>query len=172
MEQQDLERLAVAQAVYKAVADIVSTKNPDGMRAEADRQLMDAYAQMGVRSMDLKVAGQKVGTYSVTLAKAVPEKQAARLDVTDHGELVRWLKEDPDAMDSLIEMYADQYAQALFAASGEVPDGCEATTVVTPAQPEHPKGTTLRVDVHKVAEALKGQLPEAVAGLLEGSQDA
>ena len=170
MEQEDLERLAVAQAIYKAVADIVSTKNPDGMRAQADAELMDAYTQMGVKSMDLRVEGQKVGTYSVTMAKAVPEKQDARLDVEDHDRLVRWLRSDTEALDSLIEMYADKYAQTLFSASGEVPDGCDAVTVVTPAQPEHPKGTVLRVDTQKVAQALKGQLPEAVAGLLEGCQ--
>ena len=170
MEQKDMERLAVAQAVYKAVADIVSTKNPDGMRAQADAELMDAYTQMGVKSMDLRVEGQKVGTYSVTMAKAVPEKQSARLDVEDHDRLVRWLKADPEALDSLMEMYADQYAQALFAASGEVPDGCDAATVVTPAQPEHAKGTTLRVDARKVAQALKGNLPQAVSALLEGCQ--
>ena len=172
MEQEDLERLAVAQAVYKAVADIVSTRNPDGMRAEADRQLMAAYGQMGVKSIDLRIAGQKVGTYSVTMAKAVPEKQDARLDVEDHGKLVAWLRSDTEALDSLIEMYADQYAQALFSASGEVPDGCEAVTVATPAQPEHPKGTALRVDTQKVAQALRGNLPQAVSALLEGGADA
>ena len=53
-----------------------------------------------------------------------------------------------------------------------MPDGCEAVTVATPAQPEHPKGTVLRVDTQKVAQALRGNLPQAVSALLEGGADA
>jgi hypothetical protein len=54
---------------------------------------------------------------------------------------------------------------------GELPDGCEMADVVTPAQPERVKGTTLRVDPKKVSRALGNELPTAIAGLLGGEVD-
>lgn len=164
----DIEKLAIAQGVYKVVAELVSTKNSNGIRGKADHQLMELYDQMGVKSMDLKVSGQKVGTYSVTMAKATPEKQSTALQVNDKAALVAWTKENSDEWNEFVDSTIEAFAQYVFEEYGEVPDGCETVTHVTPAAPEHPKGTTLRVDPQKVADALQGQLPSYVAGLLGG----
>lgn len=58
-------RLAVAQAVYKAVAGAVSTKSDRNLRAEVDGETMALYEMYGLKSRDIKIGGAKVGTMSV-----------------------------------------------------------------------------------------------------------
>lgn len=164
----DIEKLAIAQAVFKVVADQVSTKNPSSIRSQADNDLMDMYEKMGVKSIDLKVNGEKVGTYSVTMAKATPEKHKKSIRITDITKLDSWAESNPDEYNEWLPTAWEDFANYCFEQYGEVPDGCEVVDEVTPATKERPKGTTLRVEPQKVATALKGELPEVVAGLLEG----
>ena len=147
---QGRERLYVAQALFMVMGDYVSTKG-DGLRSECDQELLAAYESDGIKSLDAKVAGKKVGTYGVTVAK---EKTTTGLRTTDLDALTEWAC-DHDLM----------CAEAYFAETGEGPDGCEAYTETVP---EHAKGTVLRIDPQKVAEALGASLPSAVAGMLTG----
>ncbi|MCI6274402.1 MAG: hypothetical protein MR874_06855 [Coriobacteriaceae bacterium] len=165
-----MERLAVAQAVFRAVAEVVSTKNPDSLRAQADADLMGMYDSMGVKSIDLKLEGKKVGTYSVTMAKATKETHEKLLRVTEPQRVLEWAKDNETEWDEFVSLAIPRFAQYCFEEYGEVPDGCEVEEVVTPAKPEHPKGTTLRVDPKNVADALQGRLPVYVAGFLEGGE--
>lgn len=168
---ESIERLAIAQAVYKAVADVVSTKNPDSLRSQADRELRDMYDSMGVKSLDLKLEGQKVGTYSVTMAKATEEKHSRFLKVTDPAKVQAWAEENETEFREWLSGAWEAFADYCFETYGEVPEGTEVVDHMIPALPEHVKGTTLRVDPAKVAKALQGQLPAYVAGLLEGGEE-
>lgn len=64
---EDLERLAVAQFIFKSIAAEVETakKCGDGIRAKVDRELQEMWEQTGSDRLTLAVAGVKVG--SITL---------------------------------------------------------------------------------------------------------
>ena len=152
----DKEKLAVAQAMYRACAAVVSTKDPDSLRSLCDADMLENYASTGAKSYDMLVAGQKVGTYSVRVSKARDE-----LVVVDEHDMKRWAIEQ-----GFIVPTVDWDAvKRHFAETGEVPDGCEVEHT-----PERASGTTLKVDETKVADALGAELPAAVRGLLEGSE--
>lgn len=151
------ERLYVAQALYKAVSEVVSTKG-DGLRAQEDAELLSLYEAEGVKSLDAKVNGVKVGTYSVTVAKG---SSKSGLETVDEDALRKWARENGYVREEI-----DYGAiEDLFRATGEVPDGCEPYTVTTA---EHARGTVLRIDPAKVVKALSTSLPVAVESLLEG----
>lgn len=156
------EKLTIAQALYKSVADVVSTKNPDSLRAEVDAEMLDTYRREGIKSRDLRLNGEKVGTYSVRVKKAFTKERPV---LTDMSAFKAWLEDNQE--------YAVGYAlsQPDFAEwviqQGELPDGYELDRVEFP---EIAAGTTLKVDVQKVADAMGNELPSAVAGLLGGVQ--
>lgn len=165
----DIERLAVAQAVYKAVAKVVSTKDADSLRSKADADLLDMYDRMGVARVDLKVAGEKVGSYSVRVGKPTEAKVERELSVGDLERVYQWAT--TDAAEEYREWcvaHAGEFAEYAFREYGEVADGCEVVERVTPGEPGRVLGTTLKVDEQKVARALGAQLPSTVAGLLDG----
>lgn len=162
----DFQNLAIAQAVYKAVADEVSTKNPDGLRGRMDSQVINDYMETGVKSRDLLINGEKVGTYSVKVSKAKPGVVTKQLAVNDPAHVALWAFENQDELREFVERNAGAFADYCFENYGEVPDGCEIVTTKSDPVPPQPTGTTLRVDPDKVGHAMAGQLPQAVAGLL------
>ena len=161
IDQGNVERLAIAQAVFKAVSAAVSTKDPLSLRGRLDEELRDMYADVGVKSIDVKVAGQKVGTYSVKVAKA---KDEMRVRVTDHRAFEEWLFEGDGTgyLHRLVGECEDRLVR-MMSEAGEVAPGCDAERH---SVPDMITGTTLTVRPDKVAEALDGQLTEAIAMLL------
>lgn len=155
-ELRPVEQLAVAQAVYKSVAGIVSTKDADSLRSMCDADTIANYASTGAKSYDVRLLGEKVGTYSVRVNKA---KKVSTLAVEDQDAYMAW------CADNGFVLTDDKRAQQWLDQTGEVPDGC---TVLVDEQPERVAGTTLKVDERKVAEVMGGELPAAVRGLLEG----
>lgn len=158
----DIERLTIAQAVYKVAAEYVSTKNINSLRGHVDEEMIRAYELDGIKSRDLRLNGEKVGTYSVRVSKA---KTESVLRETDHDAFVKWAGENPELCTLFALNQAAKLAQFALETAGELPDGYEFQEVVTP---ERATGTTLKVDVEKVAKAMSGELPSAVAGLLGG----
>lgn len=153
--QQQIEKLAVAQAVYKVAANAVSTKDPDSLRAQVDEYYRGMYEQTGAKSYDLKIGGEKVGTYSI---KTTKEKNEQQLVVNDNDAFARWC-----AANDCIKVINDfDKACDLFAETGEMPDGCELITKTTPEGLY--AGSTLRVDPYKVNKQIGGTLTNA--GLL------
>lgn len=154
------EKLTIAQALYKSVADVVSTKNPDSLRAEVDAEMLDAYRREGIKSRDLRINGEKVGTCSVRVKKAFTKERPV---LTDMSAFKAWLEDNQE--------YAVGYAlsQPDFVdwviRQGELPSGYDLETIEFP---EVAAGTTLKVDVKKVASSMGNELPNAVAGLLGG----
>ncbi|MBR3318699.1 MAG: hypothetical protein IKG21_12855 [Atopobiaceae bacterium] len=159
----EMQRVAAMQAVYNELGKLVSKKG-DTLRSQVDEQVMGFYEATGAKSYDVNIDGQKVGTYSVTVSKA---SERTVLDLEDSDALDAWLATDAglDAANDWLMGHIEQFVSDHFKSTGELPDGVVARTVT---EPERVKGTVLRVDARKVARAMRGELPTAVAGLLEG----
>lgn len=167
-----IEHLAIEQAVYNAIGADLKTGVPDNLRGEVNGFYLDMYERTGATAFEVRVAGQKVGTYGFNKVKGQPERTVTELRVTDHAALVAdasdeftaWLADYMrDHMDELAVRYATE--------TGELLDGMEYVTTTTPATPDtiRPNGT-LRVRADKVAAALGNRLPATIAGLLEGGR--
>ena len=171
MELSDLQRLAVADAIGKAIKDVT---NPRGgahgaptLRTEADDALRADFEASGTDRRRIVINGQEVGTLSARISK--PES-GTRVVVDDEKSFVIWLKESDGGEDAIWRLIHDPKTRdaiiAAATADGELPDGCRVEQYDKPAQW---LGTTLRVSVPKVGAALGGELPSAVMGLLGGA---
>lgn len=156
----DLERLALAQALYKKVGEYVSTKG-SSLRSAADANLMEMFEDDGIDRQRIRINGVEVGTLGISFTKEHTER---KMVVDDEGELVEYALDDVAGLTAFLcdnaQALADWYMQ-----EGTVPDGCH---VHLRGVPKEPKGTVLRVDPDKVAKAYGMNLPDAVYGLLEG----
>lgn len=173
MELSDLQRLAVAEAMGKAIKDVT---NPRGgahgaptLRTECDDALRQMYETEGVDRKRIVINGQEVGTLSARVSK--PES-GVRVVMSDGTDFLHWLRSSDGGRATLARAIVDpKIQQALIdaaTADGELPDGCRVERYDKPAQW---LGTTLRVSVPKVGAALGGELPSAVAGLLAGGAE-
>ena len=165
-----IERLAIEQAVYNAIGADLKTGVPDNLRGEVNAFYLDLYRSTGATGFEVRVGGQKVGTYGFSKVKGQPERTVTELRVTDMDALRAW---DSEEFNDFITAWVDENLAELSiqyaAKTGELPDGVEYVTETTPATPDtiRPNGT-LRVRPEKVAAALGNALPATIAGLLEG----
>ena len=152
-----IEQLAVAQAVYKLAAEMVSTKEPGNLRSEVDMHYREMFEQTGAKSFEIRIGDKKVGTYSVRVTK--PETRV-RLKVTDSRALMAWC----EANDCLRVEPDMRRVESIFGETGELPDGCEVEASSTPGG-EYAK-SSLRIDPEKVNNALGGAdvLPMLMGG--------
>jgi hypothetical protein len=167
---EEIKRLALAQALFKAIKAEVGTGNEFNLRGRVDAIMAERFAQakqlgLAPKSFDVEIDGEKVGTYSITTTKAKPAESHVELRVSDEEELLRWAlkngcwKVDMDSVN------------AMFAATGEVPPGCEAKEVTTPAvEGGKISRTSLRIDPEKVSYSLGADLGEMARYLLEGGE--
>lgn len=168
----DIERLVIAQALLKTVTKYTSTRDPDSLRARADADMLENYERMGMKSVDLRVNGEKVGTYSVKVSKPTGADKTSRVVVDDSEAAYRWaMTAAADEYEDWCIANIDRFCEYALSEFGEVADGAHVVTEETAAQPERATGTVLKVDPPKVAHALGVQLPYAVAGLLSGGEE-
>jgi hypothetical protein len=165
-----IERLAIEQAVYNVIGADLKTGVPDNLRSEVNGFYLDMYERTGATGFEVRVNGQKVGTYGFAKVKGKPERTVQEFQVTDMQALRCW---DDDAFHEYVAKFFDQHLAELAIQyaqeTGELPDGVELVEVTTPAVPDgiRPNGT-LRVKPERVAAALGNALPATIAGLLEG----
>lgn len=192
-----MERLAIAQAIYKAIAAAISTKDPESLRGQVDSSILENYQRTGGKTYDMLLRGRKVGTYSIRFSKAEHRTTVA---IVDEDAFAQWafgnglarkqvvitLDVEEGMPDRLIgqkititeDMFLKGVARQNYIVSddaiataqrdGEIPDGCEARVIDEPAVPI---GSTLRIDPVLVAQAMGSELPSAVMGLLsEGGE--
>ena len=155
-----IERLAVEQAVYNAIGADLKTGVPDNLRGEVNGFYLDLYKQTGATAFEVRLNGQKVGTYGFAKTKERTEPvvvDAAALLADDDPDFERWCEQY--VVRNVVRL-AEQYAKE----TGELLDGMEAVSVPAGIKP----GGTLRVRPEKVAAALGNALPATIAGLLEG----
>lgn len=168
-----IERLAVEQAVYNAIGADLKTGREDNLRGEVNGFYLDLYERTGATGFEVRVNGQKVGTYGFSKVKGTPERTVQEFQVTDMQALRCW---DDDAFHEYVAKFFDQHLAELAIQyaqeTGDLPDGVELVEVTTPATPDtiRPNGT-LRVRPEKVAAALGNALPATIAGLLEGGRN-
>ena len=173
MELSDIQRLAVAEAMGKAIKDVT---NPRGgahgaptLRTECDDALRRMYETEGVDRKRIVINGQEVGTLSARLSK--PES-GTRVVVDDEKAFVRWLMAGDGGEDAIWRLIHDHKTRdaviAAATADGELPDGCRVEGYERPAAW---LGTVLRVDKQSVAQAIGDSLPSAVYGLLSGGDE-
>lgn len=162
-EMPPMQQLAIVQALYKKLAEMVSTKDPKSLRSQVDEEIRAFYDATGAKSYDVNLNGQKCGTFSVNVAK---ESTKTVFDLVDDELFGKWITGDEvvDVIDAFIDAHLEEFVKFAIETTGEIPDGVEPRTVTTP---EHVKGTTIRIDPRKVAAALGNALPSTVAGLLE-----
>ena len=167
----DIQRLAVAEAMGKAIKNMI---NPRGgahgaptLRTECDDALRADFEASGTDRRRIVINGTEVGTLSARLSR--PES-GTRVVMDDTALFVSWLRESDGGYDALWRLVtASKTNHAVIAAAtadGELPDGCRVEDYERPAQW---LGTTLRVSVPKVGASLGGELPSAVIGLLGGA---
>lgn len=163
MSREALERLAVAQALYKELAKVVSTKDPRSIRAQLDEELKADYERDGTDRKRILINGTEVGSLSAKIAK--PSKET-RFEVTDWEALENWNFSTDDALAYVVRHVVD-FAKWHFEQTGEMPDGCELVEMTHPGGQW--MGTTLRgCDIEKVGEAAGVRLSSEVVALLEG----
>lgn len=166
-----VESLAIAQALYNKLGEVVSTKDPSSLRSELDGFFKGQYELTGAKSFDVKIGEDSVGTYSVVTTKEKPAETVQQFEVRSYLDLARWFDGVPDSeIRDFVAKDLQVFAEYWFAENGELPDGCGLNEIVILAQPKQYKCSKLVVSPEKVLEALQGQLPQAVRGLLGDAQ--
>ena len=153
------ERLAVITAFGKAVKQAEKQ-----VREDVDAQMRDDFMAFGVTQKQLSVNGQKVGTISARMSKPKVGKYPM---LKSAPEFVEWLRTSDGGLDTLNRLVSIKPDLVLDAAvaDGELPDGCE---MVERFEPPMMTGTTIRVQLPKVIDALGNNLGAAAAALLTG----
>lgn len=168
MELNEMQRLAVAAALEKQVRKVTDARAVDSLRAKADDGLRAMYEATGCDRVRIKIGGEEVGTLSLSLSKP---RSGVEMRVDDARKLTEWLRSTDEGIDVLSLIALDRSVQGAIVKAatdyGFLPDGCRMVEVDEPARV---KGTVLRVQPEKVARALAGELPQAVAGLLGGEK--
>ena len=168
MKLTEMQELALWKAIADAANERITTRPKGGsnLRTEIDDSMVALYETTGADRVKLKLHEQEVGTLSLTFTKP---KQGVEMRVTDTKKLVKWLRETDEGGDVLMTVICGiKLQEAIVNAAmdyGFLPDGCAMVEV---NEPKHYKGTMLKVDGMKVARAMAGELPSAVAGLLVG----
>ena len=168
MKLTEMQELALWKAIADAANERITTRPKGGsnLRTEIDDSMVALYESTGADRVKLELHEQEVGTLSLTFSKP---KRGVEMRVTDTKRLVKWLRETDEGGDVLMTVICGiKLQEAIVNAAmdyGFLPDGCAMVEV---DEPKHYKGTMLKVDGLKVARAMAGELPSAVAGLLGG----
>lgn len=168
MELTELQGLAVWKAVADAAEKRLTTRPKGGanLRTEVDDSLIALYEQTGADRSRIEMNGREVGTLSISFTKP---KQGVEMRMADTRRVVEWLRSTDEGADVLSTIICGASCQrAVMDAAREygfLPDGCAMVEV---DEPKRYKGTVLRVDGAKVAAAMAGELPSALAGLIGG----
>ena len=167
----DAERLAVAQAFYNACGKIVSTKDPDSLRSVVDNGYKELYDATGSRSFDVKLLGEKVGTYSLRFSKETQPETVMEFRVYDEEALADAVESaDPQTIMGFIRSNLGRFAEYCFNDTGEILDGCSYEPVQIDGKPSEYIGGVFKVDTDRVADVLRGELPPTFAALLEAGE--
>lgn len=162
--QNDIQRLGVLQALFKAIGKEVSTKDPDSLRSRVDAALKELNASTGVKSLEIVINGLKFGQLT---AKTSDRKTVENVYVNDVEDLVG--EALPQDILDFIRDNSGEFACWLWERhkdEGEIPPGCEVVVHELPAQFI---GTTLTgCKPEDLGIALGDELPSVVIGALEG----
>ena len=168
MELTPIERLVVGQALYEKLGQMVSTKDPESLRGQADRNYKALFDDTGAKTFELKIDGQKVGTYSIRQSKPKPSTSTTNLEVFDKAEAIRAAANlSTDVWYLYITQHIEEFASWYARQTGEALEGSMWVKEISPEIPSQYLGGTLKVDSDAVTNAVKG-LGGEIQKLLEG----
>ena len=168
--QEQIERLAIEQAVYKAIGADVATNDPDNLRGEVNQHYLDLYQQTGATGFEVRINGVKCGTFGFSKVRGQKAYTERVVTVTDRAALLADRGDDfNEWLSAYVTEHIDELAVQYAQETGELLDGMAVVEREHPATPDtiRPNGT-LRVRPERVAAALGNALPATIAGLLEG----
>lgn len=103
------QALAVLQAMYKAIGEAISTKNPYSLRSLVDQQMYERYQQTGM--LDKIIIKDHDGNRLGTIAAIErPAKTTVRAYATDENEFFASVSPD-DYYDFVRDEHADEFIQ-------------------------------------------------------------
>ena len=161
MTSDEFAALAAAQAMYKALGSVVSTKDRASLRAKADAELRQLWMDRRVfGKVPLTIGGHVVGMLT---AKQAAPKHRRFVTVEDPWAL---LEDQGDALRDFAYEHVDQFAKWL---ADQGVTGAEGMTVHEYDEEGGWGGTTITgCKPDEVLPLLKGQLPEAVYLAIDG----
>lgn len=161
MTNDEKEQLAIAQGLYKALGEIVSTKNPNSLRGRADAEIMADAANRKKSTIELYINDTYVGCIS-----PIESKAETRIIVEDPEAALGGIVEDT-GLDGLPQDIVQKIADWYFKKTGAVPDGCSAY-----AEPKRISGTKITgCGVDAVSSALGVNLMQAAIHLLGAGEE-
>lgn len=155
----EIETRIVGHGLYKFLAEKFATNTPGNDRAVLDDHFRELFEQTGATSIQLRVNGTPVGTYSVVTTKP---KKSTTIKVVERDVFIAWCEEngciicEPDM----------EKAKRNLQETGVIPDGCSVITIDEPGG-EFKHGV-LKVDVESVNKALGTSI--IPAALMEGDE--
>ena len=161
MTNEDYAALAAAQAMWKALGKVVSTKEPTSLRSRMDAELRQLWMDKHIfGKMPLVIGGHVVGMLT---AKQAPKKHHRSVTVDDPWAL---LETEKDGWEDFVYEHIDQFAEWVVAQGVANPAGCTVSeyddeggwggTMITGCKPD------------EVIPLLRGELPPAIALAIEG----
>lgn len=161
--------LVIIDTLNKQFKEQLDAKNPHSLRSRVDVRRRELFEQTGAKTSDVRLLGDKVGTYSIRMSKAVESRQGERFEVEDYAALAKFVTDEcGDYLMRYVASDLESFAAWYLDYTGEIPEGCVLKKYVTPAvEPEY-IGGTLKVDAAKVAEVVHrdAQLNAAFGALL------
>ena len=170
--QRDIETLSVLQALYNAIGEEVSTQDPTNLRGRVNSYYHGLYEDTGATGFEVRVGGEKVGTYGFNKRKGQPERTVRELRITDSSALTDWRSDDFDEwVEHWLAFHREDLALQYAQETGELPDGIELEERVVPATPDtiRPNGT-LRIKRQVVERARDALAGGGLAGFLAGGE--
>lgn len=161
MTSEEYAALAAAQAMYKALGAVVSTKDGASLRAKADAELRQLWLDKRIfGKVPLTIGGHIVGM--LTAKQAQPRRRRA-VYVEDAGALI---EAERDGIEDFVLEHIDEFAEWV------VEQGVASPAGVSVSEWDEPGGwggtTITGCKPDEVLPLLKGQLPEAVYMAIEG----
>lgn len=156
---------AIEQAIYKMIAEDVSTKNVGNLRSEVNDHYLDLYRSTGAKSFAVRLNGEEVGVASIKGAAPRRQKPSTAVVVTDEDALIA---NDDDDFNDFITQYVNAHigeiAKAYYAETGELLDGLDVMEYEPPVEPAKPS-VSIRIYEDRVADVVGAQ---ALGGIVHG----
>lgn len=160
----NLERLAIMQGIANAIKPHIS-RGKGGLRDEVDAEILQQYEADHVDRKRVIINGVDVGTLSVEAPAQTKPRKVVFL--TDRDAFADWVRQNADLIASYLindnPAAAVDLAGDILITHGELAAGCEfVVEVQAVADPK----TVLRIKQDKLAEAIGGELPAYMMGVL------
>ena len=168
----DIEKVAVAQAIVNLMNEICSPMNGKE-RKVVDDTFRKMFAETGSKTFDLRVGGEKVGTYQIKTTKGTPDETKVEFTVTDEATLAA--DGDQDFAEYLQTVWLPRNlakaAEDFFYEVGAVLDGCDVSETFVPGQKEgvYMSNAITISEPRKAVAKLLGVDTRSVIGQLTGT---